>query len=53
MKNKNVGRTGLKVSTICLGTMTYGTQVNEMAAMHQKNNSHSERASLPRSRKRI
>lgn len=29
MKYKNVGRTGLKVSTICLGTMTFGTQVGE------------------------
>lgn len=34
MKHKNVGRTGLKVSTICLGTMTYGTQVNEMDAIN-------------------
>jgi aryl-alcohol dehydrogenase-like predicted oxidoreductase len=32
MKYKNVGKTGLKVSTICLGTMTYGTQIGETVA---------------------
>ena len=29
MKYKKMGRTGLKVSEICLGTMTFGEQVNE------------------------
>ncbi|MFC1920251.1 aldo/keto reductase [Chloroflexota bacterium] len=29
MLYKNLGRTGLKVSAICLGTMTYGEQVEE------------------------
>ena len=29
MQYKNLGRTGLKVSAICLGTMTYGDQVEE------------------------
>jgi len=29
MKIKNIGKTGLKVSTICLGTMTYGVQIDE------------------------
>ena len=29
MQYKKMGRTGLKVSTICLGTMTYGSQVAE------------------------
>lgn len=34
MKYKNVGNTGLKVSTICLGTMTYGTQIGETEAVN-------------------
>ncbi len=29
MQYRNLGRTGLKVSAICLGTMTYGDQVEE------------------------
>src|SRR5437879_5657125 len=29
MKTKQLGRTGLKVSEICLGTMTFGNQANE------------------------
>ena len=29
MKTKNMGRTGLKVSEICLGTMTFGNQADE------------------------
>jgi aryl-alcohol dehydrogenase-like predicted oxidoreductase len=29
MKNKRMGRTGLKVSEICLGTMTFGKQCDE------------------------
>jgi hypothetical protein len=29
MKNKRMGRTGLKVSEICLGTMTFGRQCDE------------------------
>lgn len=29
MKIKNLGRTGLKVSEICLGTMTFGNQADE------------------------
>ncbi len=29
MKIKNMGRTGLKVSEICLGTMTFGNQADE------------------------
>ena len=33
MKYKNMGRTGLKVSEICLGTMTFGEQVNEANAI--------------------
>jgi 1-deoxyxylulose-5-phosphate synthase len=33
MKYKNLGKTGLKVSSICLGTMTYGTQVAEPEAI--------------------
>jgi aryl-alcohol dehydrogenase-like predicted oxidoreductase len=34
MKYKNVGKTGLNVSTICLGTMTYGIQVGEAEAVN-------------------
>src|SRR5436305_4829404 len=29
MKTKNLGRTGLKVSEVCLGTMTFGNQADE------------------------
>ncbi|HZY88063.1 MAG TPA: aldo/keto reductase, partial [Gemmataceae bacterium] len=29
MKNRRLGRTGLKVSEICLGTMTFGQQCDE------------------------
>ena len=29
MKTKRMGRTGLKVSEICLGTMTFGHQCDE------------------------
>jgi aryl-alcohol dehydrogenase-like predicted oxidoreductase len=32
MKIKRLGRTGLKVSEICLGTMTFGNQADEQAA---------------------
>ena len=32
MKTKRVGRTGLKVSEICLGTMTFGMQCEEPAS---------------------
>lgn len=32
MKIKKLGRTGLKVSEICLGTMTFGNQADEAAA---------------------
>ena len=32
MKYRNMGRTGLKVSAICLGTMVFGDQVNEETA---------------------
>lgn len=33
MLHKKLGRTGLKVSRICLGTMTYGSQVSEVDAI--------------------
>jgi aryl-alcohol dehydrogenase-like predicted oxidoreductase len=32
MKIKNLGRTGLKVSEVCLGTMTFGNQADEETA---------------------
>ncbi|MGZ6283956.1 MAG: aldo/keto reductase, partial [Ktedonobacterales bacterium] len=32
MQIKQLGRTGLKVSEICLGTMTFGNQADEMTA---------------------
>ena len=32
MQYKRLGRTGLKVSEICLGTMTFGSQANEQAS---------------------
>jgi aryl-alcohol dehydrogenase-like predicted oxidoreductase len=32
MKLKRLGRTGLKISEICLGTMTFGAQADEAAA---------------------
>lgn len=32
MQYRNLGRTGLKVSRICLGTMTFGSQVEEAEA---------------------
>jgi aryl-alcohol dehydrogenase-like predicted oxidoreductase len=33
MQYRKLGRTGLKVSRICLGTMTFGSQVEEAAAI--------------------
>jgi 1-deoxyxylulose-5-phosphate synthase len=33
MRYRKMGRTGLKVSEICLGTMTYGSQVEEQDAI--------------------
>jgi aryl-alcohol dehydrogenase-like predicted oxidoreductase len=33
MQYRKMGRTGLKVSAICLGTMTYGSQVEEQEAI--------------------
>ncbi|HVN82656.1 MAG TPA: aldo/keto reductase [Terriglobia bacterium] len=33
MKTKRMGKTGLKVSNICLGTMTFGKQADEAAAI--------------------
>lgn len=33
MEYRNVGRTGLKVSPLCLGTMTFGDQVSESDAI--------------------
>lgn len=35
MKYKTIGRTGIKVSEICLGTMTWGTQNSEAEAHEQ------------------
>jgi len=32
MKYKRLGRTGLKVSEVCLGTMTFGSQADEQAS---------------------
>ncbi|TET54870.1 MAG: aldo/keto reductase, partial [Anaerolineales bacterium] len=32
MKHKNLGRTGLKVSRLCLGTMNFGPQTSEKAS---------------------
>ncbi|PHS57923.1 MAG: aldo/keto reductase [Sulfurimonas sp.] len=32
MTHRYIGRTGLKVSSICMGTMTFGTQANEKEA---------------------
>ena len=32
MKIKRLGRTGLKVSEICLGTMTFGNQADQAAS---------------------
>ena len=35
MKMFDLGQTGLKVSELCLGTMTYGTQTSEADAHKQ------------------
>ena len=35
MKFKKLGNTNLSVSSICLGTMTWGTQNNEKDAFEQ------------------
>ena len=32
MQHRYIGRTGLRVSPICLGTMTFGTQANKKEA---------------------
>lgn len=34
MQYRNMGRTGIKVSEICLGTMNFGSQVDERNAIH-------------------
>ncbi|MFC2070333.1 aldo/keto reductase [Chloroflexota bacterium] len=34
MEYKHVGKTGLRVSRICLGTMTYGSQITEIEAVN-------------------
>jgi len=34
MQYRNMGRTGLKVSVMCLGTMVYGNQVSEAEAIN-------------------
>jgi aryl-alcohol dehydrogenase-like predicted oxidoreductase len=34
MQYRNIGRTGLKVSAMCLGTMVYGSQVSEAEAIN-------------------
>jgi aryl-alcohol dehydrogenase (NADP+) len=34
MKIRNLGRSGLKVSELCLGTMTFGNRTDESAARH-------------------
>ena len=34
MKYRNLGRSGLKVSPLCLGTMTFGVPVEEKDAIH-------------------
>ena len=34
MQYKKLGKTGLKVSEICLGTMTFGDQVGETEAIN-------------------
>ena len=34
MQYRKLGRTGLKVSRVCLGTMNYGNQVNEIEAIN-------------------
>ena len=33
MQYRKLGRTGIKVSAMCLGTMTYGNQVGETEAI--------------------
>jgi 1-deoxyxylulose-5-phosphate synthase len=33
MEYRKVGRTGLKVSTVCLGTMTFGRQIDEQESL--------------------
>ena len=35
MNYKNLGNTNIKVSTICLGTMTWGEQNTELEAFEQ------------------
>ena len=35
MNYKNLGNTDIKVSTICLGTMTWGEQNTELEAFEQ------------------
>jgi len=34
MKYKRLGRAGVKVSELCLGTMIYGRQIEEEASIH-------------------
>ena len=50
MKQRRLGRTGLRVSEICLGTMTFGNQADEATSL--SNPGHCLRARRRLSRRR-
>ena len=53
MQHVRLGRTGLQVSRICLGTMTFGLQVDEAGVARDPRPRGRSRRHLPRHRRRL
>ena len=53
MQHVRLGRTGLQVSRICLGTMTFGLQVDEPSSRADPRSRGRARRHLPRHRRRV
>ena len=53
MQHVRLGRTGLQVSRICLGTMTFGLQVDEAASLRHPRPAAEQGHHVPRHRRRL